>query len=324
MRNEQVVSSQELPYDNQYLTHPAHQGIFNVFGFEWHTDPDEIVARTQFLAKGDPRQPVHTVEISPRQDQEARVFFGQLNMLGERQAPQGEYGAVIVPGGQIDSNNDRIAFAFEQLSRSEVHLNPNAPIIIQGGARLSFSNELTRVGQEQHGLQHVPQPAVLRSALELTPAEIDETHQLAMMLYKHVGELAISQIGLAQAGQRIDSVVNDYVFRTQQFAQNPIILQHSRPVNRPLGAPRHTTTSCAEDWLRSRYAPAEGARVLTVLNTPYIDRMALDIRAAVARLGRNVEIVPVGSVLKTADTRMLLGEWARRLYAENQRARTTA
>lgn len=324
MCNEQVVSNQEMCHDNQYLTHPAHRGIFNVFDLEWHASPDEIVARTQFLAKGDPRQPVHAVEISPQQDQEARVFFDQLSMLGEREAPQGEYDAVIVPGGQIDSNNDRVAFAFEQLNRSEVYIKPNAPIIIQGGARLSFSNELARVGQEQRNLKPALQPAVLRSALELSPAEVDETHQLAMMLYKHVGELAISQVGLVQAGQRIDSAVNDYVLRTQQFSQNPIILQHSRPVSRALGTPRHTTASCAEDWLQSRYAPNEGARVLTILNTPYIDRMALDIRSAVAQFGHNVEIVPAGPVLKTADTRMLLGEWARRLYAENQRSKLAA
>ncbi len=315
-----------------YFAHPANESLFEVLALEWpgHDNPMEIVARTQYLAKGDHRDPAVAVPLTSEQDGHVREYCKQLGMTDARLAQSGRYDGLIILGGLVDSNIARVEDLPNQLSLADVALKPGAPVVVWGGGRPPIEHELKRIATLQEPLKsaeaHLPtDPRVLREAIENPVETVDETRQLALALRQQFGALMLHQISLRLVDARPNPPIRDFVLRTEDF-DHDIVLQDARPVSRVHGQPRHTTGSSAIEWLEGRHSPQgdEPSKVLFVANNPYLDRTILDVEQAIANRERPITIVGCGSVLQDLPTRLLLGEWARRSYAEAEALKRNA
>ncbi|MCA6095546.1 tetratricopeptide repeat protein [Streptomyces sp. SCA3-4] len=86
--------------------------------------------------------------------------------------------------------------------------------------------------------------------------------------------------------------------------------------HRPQGPPRHTTASCAEEWL-AHLPPAKGASVLVVSGNPHTERTLGDIARVARTAGRDdLSLHPAGNGAPEPPWRLelCLGEVARLLY----------
>ncbi|MEU3873165.1 MULTISPECIES: hypothetical protein [Streptomyces] len=86
--------------------------------------------------------------------------------------------------------------------------------------------------------------------------------------------------------------------------------------HRPQGPPRHTTASCAEEWL-AHLPPATGTHVLVVTGNPHTERTLGDITRVARAAGRgDLSLHPAGNGAPERPWRLelCLGEVARLLY----------
>lgn len=293
--------------------------------------PREIVAATQQWAQGDHAQHNYEFVLSDAQTQAAYELFTPLHMVGTKPPAPEAVNSLHVLGGLVDSNVRRTKFAAQAICTGAITMTPGAPIVFWGGARptfesekagvealladAAFSTDMPEVFQQHNGGR---EPDAMRT---------DEAVQGALVLQKYFGQLSLKQVDIRQAYAPVPRaphpLVSSYTFSAANTPHD-IVLLNGRPVDRGAlaGHPRHTTESCAEEWLASRYSPLdqEDAHVMFVANNPYIGRTTLNVRAAMDAHGaahvRLSSCGPEGAA--HINDRLRLGELARRFYAEAQ------
>ncbi|MBD0746750.1 hypothetical protein BG418_34555 [Streptomyces sp. CBMA152] len=95
--------------------------------------------------------------------------------------------------------------------------------------------------------------------------------------------------------------------------------------HRPQGPPRHTTASCAEEWL-AHLPPAVGARVLIISGNPHTERTLGDIARVARCAGRDDVILQAagnGAPDRPWRLELCLGEIARLLHNDAAHAGVT-
>jgi hypothetical protein len=130
-------------------------------------------------------------------------------------------------------------------------------------------------------------PWIIRQHAEhADPSKVDELAQGALGFRLSFGELALKYAVLredhTQPGQEIPPEQVSYYVLEAEGTPRDIILLNGRPVHRAMGAPRHTTVSCADEMYAGRFAPRPDEHVVTITGSPYRPRIIGNIRDRVA------------------------------------------
>ena len=312
--------------NEDFFASPAVYELGAVFGSDDWCDPKQVVEQTQPWLHG-----AALPQLSVEQRQQAHNLLGELRLIEECEAPAGEYDQVVILGGLGPSNITRSRYAVKQLERPEVGLRPDGKIVGWFGPRQPGELELSAIKTMLADTRALPQKPKTQNPREkephivaqyrdvnLGPELVDETGQGALVLHKQLGGLMLSQMDLRLADARPNPLVSAHTFRT---ATHDVVLMNGRPVQRGgRGEMRHTTESCAAEWITGRHAPQPGSRVLFVTSNPFIQRTTRNVQRVVSKYGaEGVEVVGcgphVGAHTGTSD---LLKEFARLAY-ENAR-----
>lgn len=322
---------------NQASFFETHQeaitDLLDSFAIQTDGTPQDIVTKTQPWAQGDHALHNHEFCLNSRQTTAAYAIFEPLHMVGEVAPPTDTVDSVQILGGLEDSNDRRIRFAAQGLAMGAIRLAPGGTVAFWGGPRPTFESEKAGVEAMLQDVEFdasMPRTFSRFSAGEsgLGPLDTDETVQGALVLQKYFGRLSLQQVDVREAYPPLADaphpLVSGYTFRAEGF-DHDIVLLHGRPVDRGAlaGRPRHTTESCAQEWLEGRYSPLTSENdqhVLLVANNPYIGRTTLNVRQALDKHGaQSVRLSSCGPEGAWHITdRLRLGELARRLYAEHQ------
>lgn len=294
--------------------------LLMVSGLEqaWADDLPTLVKNTQAWTRGDHFNPTHDVCLDEDQAGQIQRHFTALGMFDAIMPPGGAYDQIVILGGTMRTNDARTAFAAAQLERSQdpVELTSSGTVSFWAGPRTRQDGlELQPTLDMLQVITHDPvadaEPWLKRQlSLEHEQQILTEVEQGRLSLLRHFGERALtSQIHL-RWGDR-ENVVSHYVSR------QGIVLMNALPVPRKAleGKSRHTTESCAQEWIEHHLPEAPG-RILLVSSNPYVQRTTMVVRRELDKAGLDkTEVVGCGpATLSTTPTRVLFGELARLLW----------
>jgi hypothetical protein len=239
------------------------------------------------------------------------------------------YDHVIILGGMKRANDGRTAFAHAQLNRTEdpIALKEGGSIVFWGGPRQAITHmeaqPATRVLGEIDRQVTSAEPWVGRQQGFPVEERIKtETDQGRLSLLRYFGPTAVaSQIHLRLGRAEPSEQISHYVMRNDQRTAGQLQLMNALPVSRAHleGKPRHTTKSCAEEWVKMLDGE-QPERVLFVTSNPYVQRTTKDVERVLREAGMgSVELIGCGpAAYDDAPTSLFFGELARLLWTTQQ------
>ncbi len=260
----------------------------------------------------------------------AMPIFVRMGLVHETLPPDGaHFDDAIIVGGTTQANYRRGAVVRDAIAQHGVTTDR---ITVWAGqrpreARDGTNEELLEPTGRFAGadVRDDPWVRMLEGRLEEgDPWEFTETESAHLMMMKLFGHLALQaanvELGNAEGPHTSlpthqDGVppreVESYELETE--GGQKILIMNAAAVDRGDGRPpRHTTASCAREWLQ-HHAPPHGARVLFVSSNPHTLRTAQDTYAVLEEMGRgDIELVVAGaSAPSNATIQLFLGEVGR-------------
>jgi hypothetical protein len=290
---------------------------------EWRDNPVDLLPYTQPNWVGKEHgNSVEKDQFSEEQCAAAARMFPKLGMSQEFLPAAGSFEQVIIVGGMMRVNRERMQFTHALLESGRIATDK---VVFWAGQRLREERDdqhVAHVDMSQLGNNLWVKQQLARSDAG-SPwlrsfATETELAQLAYLEHHPEAHLNHSQIGFAP---RIATVPQRTVaYQTFSADASPdFTLMHCAAVapERP-GAPvRHTSASCAREWLQS-VAPEGPANVLMVSGNPHTLRNARELTSIIHEAGRDDLKVSVcgPAASPKATTQLILGESARLLYMD--------
>lgn len=282
--------------------------ILGEFVAQFGLDPEvaekleDIVEVTQPWVEGDHTRPENLAEVTDEQDQKLRQLYTSLGIRQERPLPDGHYDYLIVLGAIHRGNNRRLDFLNRSIQGDGVTTDE---VVLLGGERLVYpeveKSPIDQNIQELQGLQTTD--PLVQKFIQREAYPKHETDLLRLASAVQLGNLTIEEE--AEAYIRFDR------------ESMPVTLIHTKAVQRPNGAPRHTTEACIGDFLRI-VEPMEAAKIGFIATNPHIERTSRTAERAFADHGReDITLVPSGpKALDGYQHELYRGEVARLLYED--------
>ncbi len=289
--------------------------LFDLYDLPDAMTIEEAVEFTQPWAQGDHFTPKQQVEINDEIYAKSRKLYETMGLVQEKMPPSGVYDEIIVLGALQRANNVRTEFTSELLLHSDVSLSENALVSLWGGQRPLVQAKEAQFTRDQIAvLQHASHlPQRLQKIANIDDiSRLTEADLLLLSTHSLFGSLEQAENSITTK-KDLDSSR----FERYQSGDLTVELMDAPPVDRPQGKPRHTTESCAEEWLEHRQ-PEYGSRVLFISSNPYIQRTNRAFERVIANNGRNdIEVISAGpGAYLDASNHVFLGEIARNLYED--------
>lgn len=296
-------------------------GLFSLLELEPPRSLREAVAFTQSWVRGDHAEPEAMPEVPMEKDALARDLYEQMGLVNDQPLPRGEYDQIIVLGAMQRANNARLKFLQESLENG-AELAEGGQIIMWGGPR-PIHEKIERPIIDQQ----------LAQTTGLSNPWLQDVASGEVSVNTETDGLRLAASGLFNARRkpsvyfRLGSKEHPIQRYTLESDIGEIVLLNGEPVGREHGGSRHTTESCAEEWLADsgmksdayhQLSPRQGARVAFLTHNPHIIRTARDVQNVLERSGRDdVELAVAGAAAySNARHRSFLGEIARLLYGD--------
>lgn len=143
--------------------------------------------------------------------------------------------------------------------------------------------------------------------------------ELAHLAYLDVfdRDAAIQEIARDDKGaQPVPGVPQRTVKNYRLSADPDFVIMNCVAVERPIGSPRHTTESCAQEWI-SDLAPSGASQVLVVAGNPHIPRTKRIIQRVTQEHRPDIELVACGPAARPeASIQLSLGEVGRLIHMD--------
>lgn len=289
--------------------------LFNLYDLPGASTIEEAVEFTQPWAQGDHFLPKHQVEITDQVHAESRNLYEAMGLVQAEVPPVGTYDEIIILGALQRANNVRTEFT-AGLLHSGVFLDKNARVSLWGGGRPLMQTKEAQFTRDR--IDVLQRASNLPDRLQKI-ANIDDISRLT-----EADLLLLSTQTLLGSLEQTEKYPESTRFELYQSGDITVELMDAPAVARPQGEPRHTTESCAEEWLKHRQ-PEYGSQVLFISSNPYIQRTTRTAKRAMANNGRDdIEVIPAGpAAYEDASNHVFLGEIARNLYEDLQDLQTS-
>jgi hypothetical protein len=227
-----------------------------------------------------------------------RGIYHQLGLVDEQPLPPGEYDHLVVLGGLQTTNDIRTAFLGRMLD-SGVILKPDAVVTLWGGERALIPVEGAKVQagiDALAGRRDNSRDPWLRKVSEIGDV-VHEAGGMRLSAHVELGGLSLHGFGLKLLADETDNnwpLVYDWRFEASGGV--PVVLLNGPSVPRNMGTARHTTESCAGQWLQLYGSELEReAKVGFISSQPYGLRTTKAAQSAISALGRpDIQLVGGG------------------------------
>lgn len=283
---------------------------------------EDTVLVTQEWTGGDHTRPNYEIDLTEEESKKLRGLYGALGLLDERQLPPGHYEQIILLGAKQVGNNRRLDMIGRMLTSGQVTTDR---MVWFGGERHKEPDEADMTARNFAELGQRSGTDVWTGRILKQPERVRwETDLIRLAGAAQLGPLALKQLHLrvldaaAEPKKFVRIPDADPISHYElEWNGTPVTLLHSQAVNRPNGEARHTSESCADDWLEI-VPPAQGARVGFVTGNPHIERATRSVHAKLHKAGRDdVNFIGSGSAANPYQKHQIfLGEIARNLYED--------
>jgi hypothetical protein len=283
--------------------HDSLRELFKALGREeeWRDTPEELLPYTQAKWVGQEHgNSTEKDQFTPEQSEAAQPILEKLGLIDEILPPVGVYEQVVIFGGFMRVNRERIGFVKELISEGKVRAEQ---IVFWSGERAREARddaELERINFE----------------------ELSGNSWISHQLRKPAGEQFATEtelVRLAYHEHFLDTVLQDddeLRFTTSDYPD--FVLLDCPAVQRPNGPTRPTIASCTREWL-NRIPSRKAASILLVSGNPHIERNLRDVRQTISVMRPDIELTVCGPAASiNASIQLHLGEVGRMLYMDTQ------
>lgn len=283
---------------------------------------EDAVSVTQEWIGGDHTRPNYEINVNPGVSDKLRELYARMGLLDEKQLPPGHYEQIILLGAKQAGNNRRLNMIARMLGGGLVTTDR---MVWFGGERVKELDEEDITGRNLSELNQRDITDTWTNRVLNHPGNIKwETDLIRLAGAVQLGPLALKQMHLrvlsptreTKSFIRVPGAdpISHYELEWEGV---PVTLLHSQAVSRPNGQARHTSESCAEDWL-DIVPPSEGARVGFVTGNPHIERASRSVHAKLLKAGHaDVDFIGAGSAANPLQKHQIfLGEIARNLWED--------
>lgn len=288
---------------------------------EWRDSPEELLPYTQSKWVGeDHGNSGEKDQFTPEQELAAMEIMDDLGLRREAMPAPGSYEQVVIVGGLMRVNRERMLFTERLIETGVVETDR---VVFWAGQRLRDPrddqqvNMVNLAGLAGNGWIRRELAKPNGQGWENGFATETELARLAFLERFPKAELVDvdSSLQTSVAGGVPDRAAASYTFANEDFPD--FVLMNCAAVERAQGPPRHTTTSCAAEWLQT-FSPEPATNVLVVSGNPHILRSGHDIRGSLTDSGlADVELGVCGPAASpNASLQLYLGEIGRLLYID--------
>lgn len=290
---------------------------------EWRDSPEELLPYTQELWVGqDHGNGAEKDQFEPGQEAAAMAVMQRLGFSREILPQPGDYEQIVIVGGLMRVNRERLAFARQLLETRDVE---TSRLVFWAGQRLRDARDDAQL--DDMDIAGLSADGWVRGELAKDGTAdwrgrfATETELARLAYLESFGpvQAVMGRAADAADGGRTEGVpdrqVSSYTFLAPDRPR--FKLMNCAAVERTGGSPRHTTRSCAAEWLEET-PPSDGARVLVVAGNPHGLRNLRDIRSVARSAGRpDVDLSVCGPAADPdASIQLYLGEIGRLLYMD--------
>jgi hypothetical protein len=318
----------EAPFFDAH-TDTLHE-LFVVLGREeeWCDDPKDLLPYTQAKWVGSEHgDSVEKDQFTPDQEEGAKILMPRLGLQQEVPPPPGSYDQIIVGGGFMRANRERIQFTKQLLDEG----------VLDARRIIFWAGQRCREQRDEANLETMDLAGISENswvAAELSKSSgfgwgdgfATET-QLARLAYlEHFPDAELGNTTLAVTRPAVPAVdVPPRKFASYTFAAEGypgFTIMNCAAARRPKGSPRPTIASCVAEWLQDM-APPPGASVLVVAGNPHTLRHGQDLRrVSDAHERSDIHYSLCGPAAHpAASLQLYLGEIGRLLYMDVRAAR---
>jgi hypothetical protein len=292
------------------------ESLFSALGrqHEWTDDLDELVDYTQIKWVGSEHgNTADKDQFSPEQEGQALEVLASMGFKHEILPEAGNYEQIVVVGGLMRVNRQRLDFLKKQLQSGLVNTDK---VVFWAGQRPRDQREDAELrAVDLKVLSHhdwIRQEAVKPVQPGASSRFASET-DLARLAY-------LEQF--PEASLQASDIPNLNNYSVQNFPNFSLL--DAPKVSRPQGPSRHTTASCTSQWLDLMPPQAE-AKILLIAGNPHSQRSLKEVEQAAANVERSdIEFKVSGPAANPkASVQLYLGEVGRLLYMDAQSSSLT-
>jgi hypothetical protein len=297
--------------------------LFTALGREdkWCDNPEALLPYTQAKWVGlDHGNSSEKDQFDPDQEAAAKDVLQRLGLQEQVLPPAGRYEQIVIIGGMMRVNRERIKFMKHLIETHEVQADQ---IVFWAGQRLRDNRDDAQVSAmdlKALSADEWVQDELSRPTKPGYRSRFATETELARLAYlEHFSHAELSRTNPATRPSLVDGIP-DRNFASYTFTANgypELTLMDCAAVERPAGPARHTTGSCATEWLEE-VTLSDKAQVLVVAGNPHILRNIRDIRRATRQNERpDIELTVCGPAANpAASIQLYLGEVGRLLYMD--------
>lgn len=290
---------------------------------QWAESPVELLSYTQ--AKWVGREHGNSSEkdqFTPEHEEAAKEVLASMGLCDEVLPPQGVYEQAVIVGGMMRVNRERASFTKQLIDNGQIKAKQ---IVFWAGQRRREQRDDPEVGMiDMAALSINPWVGNELSLFSTSDKSGFATEtQLARLAYL---EAFGPQANLKAINNSTEEAVvantpepevASYTLETNGYPD--FVLMNCRAVTRATGPPRHTTVSCATEWLQT-VAPQGASKVLLVAGNPHTLRNARDVQGVIRHQDRDdIKLNVCGpAAAPQASIQLFLGEIGRLLYMDAQ------
>ncbi|HEY5442549.1 MAG TPA: hypothetical protein VIJ68_03355 [Candidatus Saccharimonadales bacterium] len=282
---------------------------------QWADGPAELLPYTQ--AKWVGREHGNSVEkdqFTSESEEAAQEIFTRIGLRGEVLPPKDSYEQAVIIGGMMRVNRERTGFTKQLLDEGRIKTKQ---IVFWAGQRARERRDDAEVSKMD--MAALSANAWVRDELSLSSVPgkesfATETHLTRLAYLEAFGPQAVLKATSLRTEQ---GEAASYTLKTDDYPD--FVLMNCQAVVRARGPARHTTVSCAAEWLET-VAPRVASKVLLVAGNPHTLRNARDIQAVIRHQDRaDIDLSVCGpAAAPNASIQLFLGEIGRLLYTDVQ------